>query len=421
MEKKSNKTNNNSLKDKKVKTNTNIKKVEIDKKENPASKKSGTNKQENSTNKKVNSANKKAETSKKVNSINKKVEQDKKVNATSKKVETNKKINTTRKKVETNKKINATSKKLETNKKGNTTSKKLKSNKNNKTTNKDVDLKKGKKTDKKDLVNTTLKDKKNKINKEESNKKKKIIFTILMSILIVIAVSGIIYISYYTITSFKDKRDYTDILSNIKINEDEIKEEKTERMLQLEELQKENDEIIGWLEVEGTDINYPVTQTKDNDFYLTHNYKKEYSQAGCLFLDKDFDMINGSSNYLIYGHRNKNGIMFESLLKYSKEDFYKEHTKIRFTTNKDDSKYEIMSIFYSRVYYQSEQNVFRYYYFVNAENEEEYNEYVNNCKNASIFDTGVTATYGDQLLTLSTCEYSQEDGRFVIVAKKVEE
>ncbi len=414
MEKKSNKTNNNSLKDKKVKSNTNIKKVETDKKKNPANKKTETSKEVNSINKKVgqnkkvNSANKKAETSKKVNSINKKMEQDKKVNATSKKVETNKKINDT-------------SKKLETNKKGNTTGKKLKVNKNSKTTNKDVDLKKGKKTDKKDLANTNLADKKNKINKEESNKKKKIILTILMSILIVIAVSGIIYISYYTITSFKDKRDYADILSNIEINKDDIKEEKTERMLQLEELQKENDEIIGWLEVEGTDISYPVTQAKDNDFYLTHNYKKEYSKAGCLFLDKDFDMINGSSNYLIYGHRNKNGIMFESLLKYSKEDFYKEHTKIRFTTNKDDSKYEIMSIFYSRVYYQSEQNVFRYYYFVNAENEEEYNEYVNNCKNASIFDTGVTATYGDQLLTLSTCEYSQEDGRFVIVAKKVEE
>ena len=130
-----------------------------------------------------------------------------------------------------------------------------------------------------------------------------------------------------------------------------------------------------------------------------------------------FDIKNGSSNYLIYGHRNKQGLMFEDLLKYAKEDFYKEHKKIRFTTDKEDRDYEIMAVFYSRVYYKDEQNVFRYYYFVNAKDENEYNNYVKQSKDASIYDTGVTAKYGEQLLTLSTCEYSQEDGRFVIVAK----
>ena len=194
---------------------------------------------------------------------------------------------------------------------------------------------------------------------------------------------------------------------------------KTERMLQIEKLQKENQEIIGWLEIEDTNINYPICQTNNNDFYLTHNYKKEKASSGNLFLDKDFDIINGSSNYLIYGHRNKQGLMFEDLMKYAKEDFYKEHTKIKFTTLKEDVNYEIISVFYSRVYYQDEQNVFRYYYFVNAENEQEYNNFVNNAKKVSIYDTGITAEYGEQLLTLSTCEYSQEDGRFVVVAKKV--
>lgn len=68
-----------------------------------------------------------------------------------------------------------------------------------------------------------------------------------------------------------------------------------------------------------------------------------------------------------------------------------------------------------------EQNVFRYYYFVNANNEQEYNDFVNNAKKVSLYDTGVTAKYGDQLLTLSTCEYSQEDGRFAVVCKKIED
>lgn len=251
--------------------------------------------------------------------------------------------------------------------------------------------------------------------KKSNNKLKKIVLLLL----IVVFVCGIGYTIYYLYNSYKDKKDNTNILNNVIVDDTPVTEEKTEKMLQLEELQKENNEIIGWLEIEDTNINLPVCQTTDNDFYLTHNYKKEKSKGGSLFLDKNFDLVNGSSNYLIYGHRNTQGLMFEDLLKYSKEDFYNNHKTIKFTTNKDDSVYEIMSVFYSRVYYKSEQNVFRYYYFVNANNEEEYNDFVNNCKKSSIYDTSVTANYGDQLLTLSTCEYSQEDGRFVVVAKKV--
>lgn len=251
--------------------------------------------------------------------------------------------------------------------------------------------------------------------RKENNKIKKIILLFL----VIIFILGIGYICYYCYNSYKSKKDNTDILNNIEIDNTQVIEEKTERMLQLEELQKENEEIIGWLEIEDTNINLPVCQGTDNEFYLTHNYKKEKVTGGALFLDKDFDMVNGSSNYLIYGHRNKQNLMFEDLMKYAKEDFYNSHKNIKFTTLKDDSTYEIMAVFYSRVYYKSEQDVFRYYYFVNAENEEQYNEYVNNAKKVSIYDTGVTANYGDQLLTLSTCEYSQEDGRFVVVAKKV--
>lgn len=255
-------------------------------------------------------------------------------------------------------------------------------------------------------------------NKHLKNSKK--IKILLLIVLTTIVVLGVTYMSYYLYNNYKTRKDNTEILGNVKINETDITGTKTERMLQLEELQKENEEIIGWLEIEGTNINYPVLQASDNDYYLTHNYKKEKSSTGSIFLDKDFDLINGSSNYLIYGHRSKSGLMFEDLMKYAKEDFYKEHTKVKFTTNKDDSLYEILAVFYSRVYYKSEKNVFRYYYFVNANNEQEYNDFVNNAKKVSLYDTGVTANYGEQLLTLSTCEYSQEDGRFAIVCKKVE-
>ena len=252
--------------------------------------------------------------------------------------------------------------------------------------------------------------------KRNKNKRIKLV---LLAIFIMAFIAGICYIGYYMYSKDKDKKDNENILENIEIDNTNVTPQKTEKMLKLEELQKENNEIIGWLEIEGTNINYPVLQAKDNDYYLSHNYKKENSRAGSLFLDKDFDLVNGSSNYLIYGHRNTQGLMFEDLLKYDNEDFYKQHKNIKFTTNQEDAIYEIMAVFYSRVYYKSEKNVFRYYYFVNAETEEEYNQYVDNAKKVSIYDTGMTAQYGEQLLTLSTCEYSQKDGRFAIVAKKV--
>lgn len=250
----------------------------------------------------------------------------------------------------------------------------------------------------------------------KKNKINKIIFLLLA----IFFVCGILYIGNYYYNSQKNKTENENILNEISIDTSKVTEQKTERMLQLEELQKGNQDIVAWFEIEDTNINYPVLQTTDNDYYLTHNYKKEEQKGGSLFLDKDFDLTNGSDNYLIYGHRMTNGTMFEDLMKYEKEDFYKQHTKIKFTTNKEDSVYEILSVFYSRVYYKSEKDVFRYYYFVNANNEQEYNEFVEKAKKVSIYDTGVSATYGEQLLTLSTCEYSQEDGRFVVVCKKVE-
>ena len=253
--------------------------------------------------------------------------------------------------------------------------------------------------------------------KEETQEKRgRIEIPLYKLILVIIAIISIItiYNTYYKET----KTD--DVLSDIKVDETQITETKTEKMLQLEELKKQNNDIVAWLEIPNTKINYPVLQTSDNEYYMKHNYKKEKSGDGSIFLDKDYNWDIPSSNLLIYGHNNKNGNMFQDLLKYEDENYYKEHPTIQFTTVNDDCTYEIIAVFKSRVYYKSEQNVFRYYYFINAENEEEYNNYVEESKKASLYDTGKTAEYGDQLLTLSTCEYSQEDGRFVVVARKIE-
>ena len=200
--------------------------------------------------------------------------------------------------------------------------------------------------------------------------------------------------------------------------EEENKE--TERMLQVKQLQEQNADIVGWLEIENTNINYPVLQGTDNSYYMTHNYKKEKSKNGSIFLNADYNWNIPSNNLLIYGHNLGNGMMFQELLKYENESFYQEHPVIRFTTAEEDTEYEIISAFKSRVYYKSEKNVFRYYFFLNSESEEEYNQFVKNAKNASIYPIDVTASYGDQLITLSTCSYYVEDGRFAVVGRKID-
>ena len=214
-----------------------------------------------------------------------------------------------------------------------------------------------------------------------------------------------------------EENEQTAIIENVEEQKEE--KEETERMLQVKQLKEQNADIVGWLEIENTNINYPVLQGTDNSYYMTHNYKKENSKNGSIFLNADYDWNIQSNNFLIYGHNLGNGMMFQELLKYEKETFYKEHPIIRFTTVETDTEYEIISVFKSRVYYKSEKNVFRYYYFINSESEEEYNQFIENAKNASIYPIDATANYGDQLITLSTCSYHVQDGRFAVIGKEL--
>ena len=261
------------------------------------------------------------------------------------------------------------------------------------------------------------------------NKLKKHYNKIIYILLIIISILSIIYISRYFYDFYISKKQ-NNLLNEITISknsnfliENNMEESivlpiKTEKMLKLEELQKQNSDIVGWIEIDNTDISYPVLQADDNDYYMNHNYKGEKSSAGSIFLDKDYDWSLSSSNLLIYGHNMKNNTMFQNLLKYNSFEFYKDHPIIKFTTTQKDSEYEIIGAFYSKVYYKTDQNVFRYYNFINAKNEEEYNSFIENVKSASLYNTGIDAKYGDQLITLSTCSYHTSDGRFVVVGRE---
>lgn len=128
-------------------------------------------------------------------------------------------------------------------------------------------------------------------------------------------------------------------------------------------------------------------------------------------------MPGDSDNLIIYGHHMNSGKMFADLEKYKDEDFYKEHPMIQFRTIWGNEEYEILAAFTTPVYTG---NDFNYYSFIKAQKGEDYEYFIREIKRKGIYETKVTAFYGEKLLTLSTCEYSQKNGRMVVVAKKVE-
>ncbi len=187
-----------------------------------------------------------------------------------------------------------------------------------------------------------------------------------------------------------------------------------------ETLYNKNKRLIGWLTIDNTepDIDYPVMQTTNNEYYLDHNFNQEYDKNGSIFLDADCDVVHRNTNLIIYGHHMKSGKMFGNLNKYSSESYCKEHSTIKFDTIYEKGTYEVMYVFRSRIYNEDEV-VFKYYQFLDAASEQEFNSNMQEMAAISLYDTGVTASYGDELLTLSTCDNSEEDGRFVVVAKRI--
>lgn len=180
-------------------------------------------------------------------------------------------------------------------------------------------------------------------------------------------------------------------------------------------IHEKNSDFVGWLRIEGTNINYPVMQSPDNpNFYLKHNFDKEYSNYGVPYVQENCE-LGVSDNAIIYGHHMDDGSMFADLCKYESEDFYREHKAIHFDTMDGFGEYEIVAVFKTVAYSNAG---FPYFLFVNADKPEDFDDFIAKCKELALYDTGVTAENGDKLITLSTCEYSRDNGRMVIVAKR---
>ena len=252
---------------------------------------------------------------------------------------------------------------------------------------------------------------------------------ILMLLIVTLAIS-----SYLFIKELVKNKNETDIFNNLQeivenpekttnenqftdILENEEGNLSSENTYNLENIAKINSEVIGWLKIDGTNIDYPIMQ--NGDFYLHKDIYKNYSSHGTPYLAEYCD-VKKSDNLIIYGHHMKDNTMFSQLEKYKNYNFYLNHKYIKFYTMEDgrtiENTYEVMIAFKTIAY---SDKGFRYYSYTDFQNNEDYTEFVENCRNLEFYYTGVVGTHQDKYITLSTCEYSQKNGRMVVVAKKI--
>lgn len=193
----------------------------------------------------------------------------------------------------------------------------------------------------------------------------------------------------------------------------------TEILPEMKTYYEANDHTVGYIEIPGTKVDYPVMQTPDDpDFYLKRNFERNASERGTLFAWQEANIEEPSDNITIFGHNMKDGSMFASLLSYQNEEYWKQNPVIFFDTLHERHTYKIFAVF------KTSANIgegFSYHKFVNAATKEEYEAFVNTCKELSFYDTGITPVYVDEntkdkMICLSTCEYTLANGRFVVCA-----
>lgn len=182
----------------------------------------------------------------------------------------------------------------------------------------------------------------------------------------------------------------------------------------------QNSDMAAWISVPDTIIDYPVMQTmKDENYYLYRGFDRKDNKNGCLILDTDSTLEPIGTNLIIHGHNMKSGAMFRHLFDYEDKSFFENHRYMKLYTKECERNYEVIAVFYTQVYKKTD-DVFKFYKFFQADTEEEFLDYYDNIKEMSLYDTGVTAEFGNRFLTLSTCSYQVENGRFVVVAKEIE-
>lgn len=178
-----------------------------------------------------------------------------------------------------------------------------------------------------------------------------------------------------------------------------------------------NKDMIGWITVPGTKIDYPVMQTPGvPNYYLYRGFDGRDNLWGCIYAREACDVFMPSDNVVLYGHHMRDGSMFAGLDAYMQASYWKDHQTFSFNTLYERHTYQIFAVF------KTSANIgkgFSYHTFNTAQNQEEFEKFIKTVHSLQFYNTGVTAEYGDMLLTLSTCEYTLDNGRLVVVAKRI--
>lgn len=242
----------------------------------------------------------------------------------------------------------------------------------------------------------------------------------IFSVLLLAAFLCLLFLLLYFTQIVMEKEEYTtmayvidkQLVENMSAPDTEVTEDP--RLTIYRELSERNPDIVGWIRIEGTTIDYPVMQTPDNpNYYLHRNFDKEYSHLGTPYIQADCD-LETSDNLILHGHHMLTGGMFSDLELYKDKSFWKEHPIIQFDTLTECAEYEIFAVIQTVV---TTESGFQCYQFT-VGNRENYEAHVEFCKELALYETGIDPQYGERLITLSTCEYSHENGRLLVVARK---
>lgn len=242
-------------------------------------------------------------------------------------------------------------------------------------------------------------------------KKMKLILIIALSLVLLFSGTKIVKYGYEGLSNKKSNAQLQETYHQAKAAGKTDKPKKYSE--KFKELIKINSDLVGWIHLPNTSIDYPVVQTVDNDYYLTHSFEKEESDHGAIYMDyRNIQDSQKMVHTIIYGHYMKDGTMFKSLNNYKTEDYAKQNPYIEFDTLEGPTKWQIFSVYVIRAKNSTLQESFS--------NEEEYAQYLTMITEKSMENIGVEVTIEDQLLTLVTCSYELKDSRLIIHAKKIE-
>lgn len=271
---------------------------------------------------------------------------------------------------------------------------------------------------------------------------KKTVLTILATIFAVAFIVSAVYLGFYFAQSKREADRYNELSNMVEQakNQEQTKptgastgtdpadpaateppapSDGTEILPCYQDVHNMNLDVVGWIKIDGTVVNYPVMQTAvtNRDYYLRRNYDQEKSTAGSIYAREECDVFTPSDNVTLYGHNMHDGSMFACLLDYEDKSVWENNSLITFDTLYEYHTYRIFAVFRTTA---TVGEGFAYHRMENAANAKEFNEFVATCKDLAFYDTGITPVYGDKLLCLSTCDYAVDNGRLVVAAVRVD-